>query len=275
MLTSLGSISVKVTQMDSCKEFEWDDWLFRSTHLPISNSEELENIQRNILPNAAALPTMVFGGNKLCLLHQPSGFTVEFNTLDALLCVKWNQSTKNNKDSTDLKIASAKEWESSRMEIIESLASGPAFDWTFTPQNYMGKYPESAFSFQELENDDKGIDYQLLTDTTEPILLFDENILYEDELADNGLAQLSVKIRVMPKCFLVLMRFYLRVEKVLLRSAETRLFHVFGNDRIIRQHIVRELSTKDPEFPVLWSEIVDNVCMYFKHIFCHYLVGCR
>ena len=33
----------------------------------------------------------------------------------------------------------------------------------------------------------------------EPILFYDEVILYEDELADNGLAQLTAKVRVMPR----------------------------------------------------------------------------
>ena len=40
----------------------------------------------------------------------------------------------------------------------------------------------------------------------DPILFFDELVLYEDELADNGITMLSCKIRVMPARLLLLCR---------------------------------------------------------------------
>ncbi|CAD6898011.1 unnamed protein product [Tilletia controversa] len=62
---------------------------------------------------------------------------------------------------------------------------------------------------------------------SEPILFYDEVVLYEDELADNGSSMLSVKVRVMPSGFLVLQRFLLRVDNVLFRMFDTRMYASF------------------------------------------------
>ena len=37
--------------------------------------------------------------------------------------------------------------------------------------------------------------------------------LYDDELDDNGAVSLAIKIRIMPSCFFILVRYYLRVDK--------------------------------------------------------------
>lgn len=58
----------------------------------------------------------------------------------------------------------------------------------------------------------------------EPILYYDEVRLYESELDDNGTCQLTAKVRVMAKCWLVLLRFYLRVDRTLVRLREVRYF---------------------------------------------------
>lgn len=61
----------------------------------------------------------------------------------------------------------------------------------------------------------------------EPILFYDDIVLYEDELADNGSSIVNVKVRVMPSGFLVLQRFFLRVDDVLFRVFDTRLYCAF------------------------------------------------
>ncbi|CDR99225.1 hypothetical protein, partial [Sporisorium scitamineum] len=62
----------------------------------------------------------------------------------------------------------------------------------------------------------------------EPILFYDDVVLYEDELADNGSSIVSVKVRVMPSGFLVLQRFFLRVDDVVFRVFDTRLYCQFA-----------------------------------------------
>lgn len=51
-----------------------------------------------------------------------------------------------------------------------------------------------------------------------------QTILYQSELDDNGVSQCSVKLRVMPRAWLVLLRFFLRVDGSMVRLRETRLF---------------------------------------------------
>ena len=68
------------------------------------------------------------------------------------------------------------------------------------------------------------IDRTMLMSQDEPILFYADIPLYESELDDNGVSQLGVKIRVMPRCWLVLLRFWLRVDGALVRLRETRLF---------------------------------------------------
>jgi len=54
----------------------------------------------------------------------------------------------------------------------------------------------------------------------DPFLLFRSLTLYADDLHDRGQAEVTVKVRVMPSCFLVLLRTYLRIdhERVALRD---------------------------------------------------------
>ncbi|CAO1635028.1 unnamed protein product [Parajaminaea phylloscopi] len=61
----------------------------------------------------------------------------------------------------------------------------------------------------------------------EPILFYDDLVLFEDELGDNGSSMLGVKIRVMPSGFLILQRFFLRVDDVVFRLFDTRMYCAF------------------------------------------------
>lgn len=212
--------------------FELNGWRFHSHRDSISSAKELDEIQAEL--NAPQLPTMVFGRNKVRLEHVESGWFMEFGCVDALRHVDFTgehstgklplndaSSAQLPRQSSLLQVASAKEWQSSR-------SLPPCyrpFDWTFTPRGYDGKMQCDRM---ELQVDNPGIDYDRLRDRSKPIKWFAENILFEDELADNGLAQLNVRVRVMPDCWLVLMRFYLRVEGVLCRALETRVYHEFS-----------------------------------------------
>lgn len=63
------------------------------------------------------------------------------------------------------------------------------YDWTYTTA-YRGTLNDKAI-FHEAE--EPSIDVARLQ-KQEPILFYDENILYEDELADNGTTILSVRL---------------------------------------------------------------------------------
>lgn len=74
----------------------------------------------------------------------------------------------------------------------------------------------------------------------DPIRFFEDLVLYEDELADNGITMLSCKIRVMPDRLLLLCRFFLRLDDVIFRIRDTRIFVEFATGEVIREYTARE-----------------------------------
>jgi len=74
----------------------------------------------------------------------------------------------------------------------------------------------------------------------DPILFHDEVILYESELDDNGISMLSVKVRVMELRMLLLCRLYMRLDDVVVRVRDTRLYVDFAADEVTREYTARE-----------------------------------
>lgn len=65
-------------------------------------------------------------------------------------------------------------------------------------------------------------------------------MLYEDELADNGISMMSCKIRVMPGRLLLLSRFFMRLDNVIFRIRDTRVYIEFSTAKVIREYVARE-----------------------------------
>jgi type 2A phosphatase activator TIP41 len=77
------------------------------------------------------------------------------------------------------------------------------------------------------EHEGSGLDMDLLRRRDE-IVWAAEVPLYEDHLHDQGVSTLIARIRVMPQCFLVLLRHTLRVDGRLMQQREVRVFHRIG-----------------------------------------------
>lgn len=75
-----------------------------------------------------------------------------------------------------------------------------------------------------------------------PILHYMESELFEDELDDNGHTSSKVRFRIMADCFYVLVRYYLRVDGVLVRIYDTRIFHDFKTNEILREFWYKEAT---------------------------------
>lgn len=179
------------------------------------------------------MPDMVFPQNTLSLLHQ-SGCSIDFNALDAL------KRVSNGKLS--IKIACADEWLESRQDVGHLEHVHP-FDWTFTTD-----YKGTIEGDMKVEPTDLKLDMNKLRQK-EKILFYHDLTLFEDELHDNGIAVCSVKIRVMPSSFFVLLRFFLRVDNVKIRINDTRLFHEFETAYILREYTSREANISDLQVP--------------------------
>ena len=89
-----------------------------------------------------------------------------------------------------------------------------------------------------------GIDFNLLRMQNVPILFYDEISLYEDDLEDCGDVTFDAKLRVMPTCWFVLSRFFVRVDGVIVRIRDTRLFHRFGDKTVHMEITWKESSLK-------------------------------
>ncbi|XP_065045565.1 TIP41-like protein isoform X2 [Musa acuminata AAA Group] len=122
------------------------------------------------------------------------------------------------------------------------------YDYTFTTPYCGSETSESELEKTILEDGccslhwedcDERIDLAVLS-MKEPILFYDEVVLYEDELADNGVSLLTVKVRVMPSCWFLLLRYWLRVDGVLMRLRDTRVYCSFASDDKVKPIIIRE-----------------------------------
>ena len=109
------------------------------------------------------------------------------------------------------------------------------FDWSYST-DYKGTLRSPAPAF---ETTTVPIPLELLR-RPDPILFFDEVILYEDEMADNGITMYSCKIRVMPERLLLLCRFFMRLDNVLLRIRDTRVYIDFSTGEVIREYVAKE-----------------------------------
>eukprot|EP00347_Sterkiella_histriomuscorum_P000847 403374292 len=131
-------------------------------------------------------------------------------------------------------------------------------------QTYIKSVVGDEFDIQASEFKAK-LDYKSFTEIPlgklgqdNPILHFAEVVLFEDELGDKGHSKVNVKFRVMNDCFFLLLRSYTRVDHVTVRILDTRLYHEFGTDRIIRdfthkESSYEELKQKDFDTSSKWS----------------------
>jgi type 2A phosphatase activator TIP41 len=118
------------------------------------------------------------------------------------------------------------------------------YDWTYSTP-FSGKVYGNTGSSTWTQLEKSAMPMELLTDQSVPILLFDEVILLEDDLHDNGEVQLSVKLRVMPTCAFILSKLFLRVDGVLMRVRECRMLVDFGRHKLFRDITWRECKWED------------------------------
>ncbi|KAK0748576.1 TIP41-like protein [Apiosordaria backusii] len=176
---------------------------------------------------------MIFGDNHLTLSHTPTQWSLSFLAEPALDLVDKTGETGL------LKVHYAKEWSATREKTSAGIKEVVRpFDWSYTT-SYKGT-EHRAGGGKGLESDEKGrIPIELLQ-RRDPILFADEVVLYESELDDNGISILSVKVRVMEQRMLVLCRFFLRLDNVLVRIRDTRVYVDFGEEKVVREYTSRE-----------------------------------
>ncbi|PTB43223.1 uncharacterized protein TrAFT101_001774 [Trichoderma asperellum] len=200
--------------------------------LPISKSAAIDALEKKL---GIPVPEMIFGDNLVAITHGPSNWTLEFNTTDALDAV-------DKTDKNMLRVAYARDWESTREGTTQSIKEVvKPYDWSYST-TYCGTVRGgSESSFQPTE---KHIPIELLK-RRDPMLFFDEVVLYESELDDNGISLYSAKLRVHEKRMLLLVRLFMRLDNVLVRLRDTRVYVDFETDEVLREYTAKESKFDD------------------------------
>jgi type 2A phosphatase activator TIP41 len=221
---------------------------------------ELEQSAQYKLQNSSqhrrlVLPEMVFPSAHVALERAKGDLFLSWDAMDALKewaeahqAIPINKTNVNFRGVSVLQSSDAKLWKDKKGDHNNpaSSESGDAvfhYDWTYSTP-FCGKvYGSGSSGWKTLPQ--SGIPIAQLTDQSIPILLFDEVVLLQDDLHDNGDVQVTVKLRVMPTCAYILSKLFLRLDGVLLRLRECRLFVDFARMKLYRDITWREINWSD------------------------------
>lgn len=208
------------------RQHDTSGWSIVAHTAHICRDEEAEDLKTKL--GAPNMPEQLFGNSYLRLTHHLSGCVLEFTAADAL--GQWHED-----DEAPVQVASATQWQAARQESLSKVTT-LQYDWTYSTsyvgslrqlesQDYADSCGEATTQarIQTWQPSSDRIDLSLLR-ARDPIQFYADVPLYESELDDNGASQLSVKVRVMPHCWYVLLRFFLRIDGTLVRLREARLF---------------------------------------------------
>lgn len=206
-----------------------------SRKLPISKSGPIDEMSARL---GIPVPEMIFGDNLVAVRHVPTGWAIEFAAEPALDAV-------DKTGANMLQVAYAGEWSSSRerssahdiREVVKP------YDWSYST-TYRGSETPGVVrganrALTLARADGKQIPLELLK-RRDPILFFDEVVLFESELDDNGVSLFSCKLRVMEQRMLLLCRLYMRLDGVVVRVRDTRVYVDFEKDEVIREYTAKE-----------------------------------
>ncbi|KAK4231574.1 TIP41-like family-domain-containing protein [Podospora fimiseda] len=202
-----------------------------TTKLPILKSDPIDALHARL---GIPIPEMIFGDNLLSLTHLPTNWSLSFSAEPALDLVD-----KTGSNGSMLRVAYANEWSATREKTSSGIKEVvKPFDWSYST-TYKGTEVKGKGGKCFEKNEREEIPLELLK-RRDPILFHDEVVLYESELDDNGISALTVKVRVMEQRMLVLCRFFLRLDNVLVRVRDTRVYVDFEEEKVVREWMSRE-----------------------------------
>ena len=209
-------------------------WRFESNEGPIASAGELKELRARLQEGASTeehlpkLPEAIFNKNTLVMRHEASGAKLSFNAEGALL--HWlTNSLAHGASGLTVPAAHLGSWKEKVQQQTQQTGDAGRRDWDWTYSNeYSGVGADAAGGpLPWSPHRGAGIDMALLR-KREPILFFADLPLYQDDLHDNGASEARLRIRVMPSCFFVLLRHWLRVDGMLVRQHDARFFTRFG-----------------------------------------------
>ena len=248
--TSTPRLKQKHTLYDNNTGIFIKGWSIKSNKGKMTDGIELDNMSN---PLKFPTPEIVFGHNSMVFEHVASGLVLNFNSLDALRSCLILKNQNDVPNRTIIKFALAEKWEERSKELnINMEPTFAGLDWTYTPvyygtnsRNTSGTGGKNENMTRLIKKDEKGIDYNNLKDRNAPILWYDVCEFYETELDDCGSGTMEAKVRVMPSCFFLLLRWWLRIDDSHLRIFDTRVYHGFGDATVVFEIVQKEISYVD------------------------------
>lgn len=266
-------IQLSTFQLSTVGKYDPQDFMFLWHVHPMLTSKELDVLAT--LVKSAKIPDMLFGYNRFYIVFPlSSGLIFEINPLQMVDLSSFEVRSKllvNPKEPeedkfnciyyipTETKIQFFEKWKNLKLpENTDVQTSTPISDWSYSAP-YMGTFSDftthELFKSLSLEKEKAGTSKlkRIITDEaipthrltpSNPVIKFWEIPLFDDELNDNGLSSGSLRLRVMKDCIFGLIRHYLRVDNVLVRIIDTRIFHSFDTNYVLRDFQVKE-STYD------------------------------
>ncbi|OWZ18709.1 TIP41-like protein [Phytophthora megakarya] len=195
-------------------------WRFSCHKAPAMSSAHREELAAALgLRPAIPLPEVVFADSTLQIEHPATGFTIHFDAKEALHT--WMQDHKEVSE----------QWEPS------------SFDFTYST-SYIGTVLQDGRSIKVTPTSEMLPLDKLQQQVS--ILFYERVLLFEDDIRDLGEIYVEVRVRVMEFGFLLLCRYYCRIDdKGTLRLQDTRYYHEFGTDFVWRDHELRESTISD------------------------------
>ena len=227
-------------------KFSYKGWDFYSHTENMLNSKDLDILIKNKEENGlyiSHLPEIFYGFNRLFLLNESQNFCYEFNPLQMLSLTNNNVRQKLLKEKEIYYIPTQAKSQYSKTDDTKN-----EMDWSFSSP-YMGhitsinncimnKYYPKINETKKFRTEKSNITFPEIK--VENVLNYNQVQFFEDELGDIGLSEGKIGFGVMDQCFLGLMRCYLRVDNMLVRNIDTKIYHKFGEKYIIRNFSVKE-----------------------------------
>ncbi|ORX34026.1 TIP41-like family-domain-containing protein [Kockovaella imperatae] len=244
-------------------------WSITATKRPILNGKEIDSAEKRFgLP----LPEMTFGNNSLVLIYDPTlpsssststtrsvntrgsddnavssaggsstNQRVVFDAMEALQGVAVGEGWEERVGG-GVKVSMADKWSKSRRSP-SLLSDTPVpekpvrpHDWTYSTCYPGSSAPPTTSAFASSSSHSIPLELLARRDPSlDQILYYEDVPLFEDELHDHGGSMLNVRIRVMPHCLFILARLFVRVDNVLFRIHDVRVYHAFGSNEVIRE----------------------------------------
>ncbi|KAG5478772.1 hypothetical protein LSCM1_06176 [Leishmania martiniquensis] len=259
-VTRISFVKVEAKQPDVSMKCV-NGWQLTRTSLDrIMAQVEAQQLQDSL--GISALPEIAFQGNTLSVgpesdrEHPWLLFSVEALMRNA--AQYYHTAEYRELVCPQLRIPVSAGWGSFSFERYD-----PNVDWAWR-NDFFGLVPEQARLVARPADvaDAPGINWDILKDTSLPILFYGDFDLMEDDLHDCGMVASSVKYRVMSSAFFLLFRHFVRIDNHQIWMREVRVFHEFGKTRLPSgvPHIVfleqlRSFSIAEPEDGVDWKSM--------------------